>query len=463
MPVEPSGHVFRVERKRGPQWYAKYRLPDGRQVQRRIGPAWTERGRPPAGYFTKRTARSVAARVLDQARRGHVPGLVRTGVTFAEAAAEWLRYVEHDRERKPSTVAGYRALVRSQLLPAFGDRPIESITPPMIERWLAGVDRSSSTRAKALVAASRHLPPGAQALRAARQPGADVEKPRSAAAATSRSSRPRRSARSSARRRREQDAAIYLTAAFTGLRRGELLALRWRDVDFAGQVIRVRASYAEGALTTPKSGKVRSVPMAPDVAEALAGLGQRARWTGDDDLVFVGPGGAFLDGLGAPPPLRHGAQARRPAPAALPRPAPHVRHADDRQGRHPPRAGVDGPRRRPDDDAVPALRAARRGRRARRRGVRDRGTRRASASRRIARGMTATPRIAFRGPDHLTVVPVLEQLELFRVVNVDRPHHPGLALDFTSNYERGARPRRIERVFAIVHMGISTFTTIEAA
>jgi len=41
----------------------------------------------------------------------------------------------------------------------------------------------------------------------------------------------------------EQDAAIFMTAAFTGLRRGELLALRWREVDFSGSVIRVRASY----------------------------------------------------------------------------------------------------------------------------------------------------------------------------------------------------------------------------
>ena len=113
----PSGSVFRVERKRGPVWFAKYRLPDGRQVQKRIGPAWTERGRPPAGYFTKRTAEDWLRRVLDEARRGTLPGMVRTGATFADAAAEWLRYVEQDRARKPSTVAGYRSIVRSQLLP----------------------------------------------------------------------------------------------------------------------------------------------------------------------------------------------------------------------------------------------------------------------------------------------------------------------------------------------------------
>lgn len=94
----------------------------------------------------------------------------------------------------------------------------------------------------------------------------------------------------------ETDAAIFLTAAFTELRMGELLALRWRDVDFAGSAVRVRASYYAGHLTTPKSGKVRAVPMAPDVARALAQLGRRLDWTGEDDLVFPGESGGYPDG-----------------------------------------------------------------------------------------------------------------------------------------------------------------------
>jgi len=44
-----SGHVYRHEGARGPVWRAKYRLPDGRQVQKTIGPVWSERGRPPEG------------------------------------------------------------------------------------------------------------------------------------------------------------------------------------------------------------------------------------------------------------------------------------------------------------------------------------------------------------------------------------------------------------------------------
>jgi integrase len=93
----------------------------------------------------------------------------------------------------------------------------------------------------------------------------------------------------------EQDAAIFLTASMTGLRRGELVALRWRDVDFPGQAIRVRANYSFGELVTPKSGKVRSVPMVPEVAQVLARLSQRERFTGDTDPVFAGSTGGHLD------------------------------------------------------------------------------------------------------------------------------------------------------------------------
>ena len=62
-----SGFVFRIDRVRGPQRYAKWRAPDGRQVKRRIGPAWTGRGRPDPGFFTKRTAEEWLRAALDQA------------------------------------------------------------------------------------------------------------------------------------------------------------------------------------------------------------------------------------------------------------------------------------------------------------------------------------------------------------------------------------------------------------
>jgi integrase len=246
--------------------------------------------------YTKRGAEAWLRDVIDRARRGTLPGQVRTGVTFAEAAAEWLRHVEHDRERKPSTVAGYRALVRSQLLPVFGELPIESVTTPMIERWLAGVERSSNTRTKSLVLMNGIFKRARKVYGLRVNPAADVEKPAVRNSHDIEVFSPEEVRALVRAAGSEQDAAIFLTAAFTGLRRGELLALRWRDVDFAGQVVRVRASYAERQLTTPKSGKVRSVPVAPDVAAVLAALGQRAGWTGDDDLVFVGPAGTFMDG-----------------------------------------------------------------------------------------------------------------------------------------------------------------------
>jgi len=59
--------------------------------------------------------------------------------------------------------------------------------------------------------------------------------------------------------------------------------------------VRVRASDAGGALTSPKSGKVRG-PARARVAEALARLSGREWFTGEDDLVFPGETGDYLDG-----------------------------------------------------------------------------------------------------------------------------------------------------------------------
>jgi hypothetical protein len=141
-----SGHVYRHQGARGPVWRAKYRLPDGRQVHKTIGPVWTDRGRPRAGYFTKRTAEAWLGDVLDQARAGVLPGMVRTGVSFADAAGEYLRYVEHELDRKPSTLGDYRSVIRAHLLPAFGSLRLEDVTADRIEAWKGTLRMSNRTK-----------------------------------------------------------------------------------------------------------------------------------------------------------------------------------------------------------------------------------------------------------------------------------------------------------------------------
>ena len=56
-------------------------------------------------------------------------------VTFKAACDEHLRYLEHDRQRKRSTVGDARSTIKVHLLPAFGaSTPVESITTPDVER-----------------------------------------------------------------------------------------------------------------------------------------------------------------------------------------------------------------------------------------------------------------------------------------------------------------------------------------
>jgi integrase len=79
-------------------------------------------------------------------------------------------------------------------------------------------------------------------------------------------------------------------AAMSGLRQGELLGLRWRDLDMAALKVRVRQAYVRGEFKTPKSLRgTRGVPVASQLAEALGELAAVSAFRDDDDLVFGHP------------------------------------------------------------------------------------------------------------------------------------------------------------------------------
>lgn len=324
MPRRSTGSLIVVERDSGPVYYAKWRLGDGTQVKRRLGPAWLERdrggswrrrrGRPEDGFLTEKDAIVAMDRVVHE----HVEQFdssLRPDRAFAEVAEDWLANGERKRGLKRSTLRDYRQVLDAYLLPAFGEWPVAEITDAAIEAWHSGF-RRSRTAEKLLMVLGAILGYAQRRSWVTENPARTVERHpvrysgdydlysceevealiRAAAS--------------------EQDAAIYATAAMTGLRRGELLALRWRDVDFPGQAIRVRGNYSHGEVVTPKSGKIRVVPMVPEVATHLARLGQRERFTADDHPVFCNEVGRHLDGSALR--RRYQAAARRAGLRPLP-------------------------------------------------------------------------------------------------------------------------------------------------
>ena len=110
----------------------------------------------------------------------------------------------------------------------------------------------------------------------------------------------------------EQDAALYIVAAFTGLRLGELRGLRWGDVDFGKQNVYVRRSYTHDSWGEPKSGRVRSVPMVDHAIRALDGLSQRDARDGSRRPRVSGRGGRRPRRVSAPAALQGGTRYRWP-------------------------------------------------------------------------------------------------------------------------------------------------------
>lgn len=119
----------------------------------------------------------------------------------------------------------------------------------------------------------------------------------------------------------------------TGLRQSELLALRWRDVDWSAQKIRVRRNFVRGHLLTPKSKRgSRSVPLASRVAAELRRHFERSLGQGDENLVFLHPTPARSSRILPRTALQEGAENSRRARDPLQRLAPHLRHQNGSRG-----------------------------------------------------------------------------------------------------------------------------------
>jgi len=370
----PRGCVVRgallvVERDGGPVYYAKWRDAGGRQVKRRLGSAWLvrdgrvwrpRRGRAPAGSLDERAAVVLMASVIEtheEAVRASAPS---RRATFADAAALWLHHLEHVKGVKPSTLDDYRYLLAppdaparkrgkmpaARIMRAFGDRPLASITALDVARYLSGLDDDPTVAARTV---NKHRQVLSSVFEHAMRedtfgllanPTWSADKRRSRTRGRSTSTRPRRCSRwrgrhaqgciatrnrpavsdaerSDRERCDEQDAALFIVAAFTGLRMGELLALRWRHVDFADAKLVVEASWSAGRLTSPKSRKWRAVPLADQPAAVLAQLAARERFAGREDLVFCNEVGRRRStGARCSPTARCSSTARSPTSAA---------------------------------------------------------------------------------------------------------------------------------------------------
>jgi integrase len=83
----------------------------------------------------------------------------------------------------------------------------------------------------------------------------------------------------------------------TGMRRGEVVAIRWHDIDWHARLIRVRRNFTRGQFGTPKSRRSsRAVPLAPRLADELRAHHEQTPYKQAADLVFAHPQlGTVLD------------------------------------------------------------------------------------------------------------------------------------------------------------------------
>lgn len=331
-----------------PFYEARWRDLNRTQRRRRLGAAWVERdsagewvprrGRIRRGFLDERRAYPLMASVIeahDEKLRLDEPS--RPEALFPEAVDTWLVYLKTEKRIKPSTLVGYERLLarpgkshdprHGRIMREFGKRPLFDITTKDARRFLAKLDRediaartvnihrqvlhaifefarredSFGLPANPFSATAKRPEDGAkpietfepeEILAIAEAARAGAHRRRSGYAHSNYSPETEREWA----RINEQDGSLFTVAACTGLRLGELVALRWRDVDLAGGMLIVSRSISAGTETSTKSRRARTVPLADQAIAEFKRLRRRDHFTARDDFVFCRPDGGSLNG-----------------------------------------------------------------------------------------------------------------------------------------------------------------------
>lgn len=216
---------------------------------------------------TRREAREAALAAAKQS----VPK-TGTSPTWGELVESWATESATVTGLRPSTRDQYLSLLRNHVVPTIGKTRIGKATKRALVEVLSEIPGSSARRSSyaALVKVGEYAVErgylGRNVVRDVKRPKSPEHKPREA------SREQIRDLIQAARGHRWEVGAWVV--AMTGLRRGELLGLRWSDVDFDGGVINVSGSLSRSSAGlvrgAPKTKRgYRSVPMPPALAAVL--------------------------------------------------------------------------------------------------------------------------------------------------------------------------------------------------
>ncbi len=347
----PSGSLIPTLTRTGvPTYRAKWRDSTGKQCAPTIGRAWLVRdgdewkprpGRVKPGYFDKARAYVRMAELIAERERKLNGDLLEPPeplpVLIEELADAYLDYLSKGGRAKPSTLRDHRSALavpdkcklgaeerRARIMRQFGGREATSITTAEFATFLdalvvEGLAPRTVNKYREILHAMYEFAkrPGTFGLTV--NPVTETEKQRidgfrrvetfsldeleaiaEAAQQGLHHDRPKGNFGPAVLREWQrcnvQDAAIFLFAAFTGLRRGELLALRWRNIDLSARLLVVDAAVSAGEISTTKSRRIRTVPLTEAACKQLETVANRGRWCGHDDFVFCGGTGEFMDG-----------------------------------------------------------------------------------------------------------------------------------------------------------------------